>query len=169
MKKSFFIKGAAVIAMTAAMSAPASAGCQNGSQYCTASSHSSSSWTSQGSYGAQFVPFSSSASMQGPVHLNGLGANEFLQPTSCPVTVNGLGAGEKVLGCYSVMKKTQRVQRQYVQVVHPVIYVRYPVPTPVYHVPVPVPTPVYYPVYHPMPVCAAPMMPRPQMPRSCGW
>lgn len=55
----------------------------------------------------------------------GLGQNESLQPTSCPVNVHGTGEG-RVLGCYNVVKPVARTA--YYRVVRPVIYVRYPVP-----------------------------------------
>jgi len=55
----------------------------------------------------------------------GLGYNESLQATSCPVNVHGTGEG-RVLGCYNVVKQVP--QTTYYRVVRPVIYVRYPVP-----------------------------------------
>lgn len=55
----------------------------------------------------------------------GLGANESLQATNCPVGVYGTGEGQ-VLGCYNVVKPVP--QTTYYRVVRPVIYVRYPVP-----------------------------------------
>jgi len=55
----------------------------------------------------------------------GLGANESLQATNCPVNVYGSGEGQ-VLGCYNVVKPVP--QTTYYRVVRPVIYVRYPVP-----------------------------------------
>lgn len=55
----------------------------------------------------------------------GLGYNESLQPTNCPVNVHGSGEGT-VLGCYNVVKPVP--QTTYYRVVRPVIYVRYPVP-----------------------------------------
>jgi len=166
MKKYIILKSVAALILSAGMSSAASAGCGNGSLYCSASSHgSSASWSSHQAQALSYapaprmVPFTSQAPMGGPVSIEGLGANEFLQQTSCPVNVNGLEAGQKVLGCYSVMKQTPRVAYHHVQVVHPIIYVRYAVPTPVYHVPVPVPTPVY----QPMMTCGIPMMPPPMM------
>ena len=74
----------------------------------------------------QVIPFTSTASVPG------LGANESLVPTSCPVNVYNPG-GAKVLGCYSVSKpKPMPLPRvNYTRVVRPVVYVRYPVPTPV--------------------------------------
>ena len=67
----------------------------------------------------------------------GLGANESLQSTNCPVNVYN-PTGARVLGCYNVVKQVP--QTNYVRVVRPVVYVRYPVPTPVavpYYVNVP--------------------------------
>lgn len=64
--------------------------------------------------------------------LAGLGANESLQPTSCPVSVHN-PTGAKVLGCYNVVKPKPVVRTvvrpipTVYQVVRPVIYV----PTPV--------------------------------------
>lgn len=55
----------------------------------------------------------------------GLGYNESLQATNCPVNVHGTGEG-RVLGCYNVVKPVP--QTTYYRVVRPVIYVRYPVP-----------------------------------------
>jgi len=57
--------------------------------------------------------------------VTGLGANESLQATSCPVSVYNPGGG-KVLGCYNVVKPVP--QTTYYRVVRPVVYVRYPVP-----------------------------------------
>ena len=55
----------------------------------------------------------------------GLGMNESLQATNCPVNVYGAGEGT-VLGCYNVVKPVP--QTAYYRVVRPVVYVRYPVP-----------------------------------------
>lgn len=55
----------------------------------------------------------------------GLGLNESLQATSCPVSVHN-PSGAKVLGCYNVVKPVP--QTTYYRVVRPVVYVRYPVP-----------------------------------------
>ena len=57
--------------------------------------------------------------------VSGLGFNESLQATSCPVSVYNPGGG-KVLGCYNVVKPVP--QTSYYRVVRPVVYVRYPVP-----------------------------------------
>lgn len=57
--------------------------------------------------------------------VTGLGANESLQATSCPVSVYNPGGG-KVLGCYNVVKPVP--QTTYYRVVRPIVYVRYPVP-----------------------------------------
>ena len=57
--------------------------------------------------------------------VTGLGANESLQATSCPVSVYNPGGG-RVLGCYNVVKPVP--QTTYYRVVRPVVYVRYPVP-----------------------------------------
>ncbi len=96
------------------------------------------------------VPFSTATTNIASHRLSGMGSNEFLSPTTCPVSVYNPNGG-KVLGCYSVSKPapvrrhvqvyTPRVHT--VRVVRPIIYVRYPVP-------VPVPFPVYQqaPVYN---------------------
>ncbi len=55
----------------------------------------------------------------------GLGYNESLQATNCPVNVYN-PEGARVLGCYNVVKPVP--QTSYYQVVRPVVYVRYPVP-----------------------------------------
>jgi hypothetical protein len=64
----------------------------------------------------------------------GLGHNERLHPTTCPVAVHN-PQRHQVTGCYKVVKqwtppKIQRPvpQRVYYRVVRPIIYVRYPVP-----------------------------------------
>jgi hypothetical protein len=57
--------------------------------------------------------------------VQGLGANESLQATNCPVNVYGAGEG-RVVGCYNVVKPVP--QTTYYRIVRPVIYVRYPVP-----------------------------------------
>lgn len=65
---------------------------------------------------------------------SGLGQNEFLHGTRCPVLVQNPEA-HKVLGCYKVVKKwtPPKIHRPaprqvYYRVVRPIIYVRYPVP-----------------------------------------
>lgn len=76
--------------------------------------------TPQGNNHPQMIPFSGK--------LQGLGANESLTPTTCPVNVYNPN-GNEVLGCYNVVKTTPPVQVQnYIRVVRPIIYVRYPVP-----------------------------------------
>lgn len=121
----------------------------SGSSYSSAPSYSSSTSFSSGSsfagvmssgladatYGTGSI---SSAYEGGNVELfgfsgsttsvPGLGLNESLQSTNCPVNVfNPTGA--RVLGCYNVVKQVP--QTSYVRVVRPVIYVRYPVATPI--------------------------------------
>lgn len=89
--------------------------------------------------GNTIVPFSTTTANISNYRVNGMGANEFLTPTTCPVSVYN-PTGAKVLGCYAVSKRapvrvrTQRVRT--IRVVRPIIYVRYPVP-------VPIPYPVY--------------------------
>lgn len=65
--------------------------------------------------------------------VTGLGVNESLQATNCPVAVHN-PSGAKVLGCYNVVKPKPVVRTvvrsvpTVYQVVRPVIYVRTPVP-----------------------------------------
>lgn len=73
-------------------------------------------------YGSDGNTFSFSGS---PASIPGLGANERLQATNCPVNVHDNGEGT-VLGCYNVVKPV--AQTAYYRVVRPVVYVRYPVP-----------------------------------------
>ena len=166
MSISHLYKAAAVAIATLGLSSTAFAGCNSGS-FCGASS---SSYSSYSTVSPQVVPFQTTVSNVSNVRLAGLGANERLCPTQCPVNVHNPNGG-KVLGCYNVCKTAPVVNTSYVQtyvrVVRPIIYVRYPVPTPV-EVPVylPPPAPVCAPA---MPVCA-PMAPtcRPVAPR-CGY
>jgi len=84
--------------------------------YASGSQSGSSSYSSN----TQIIPFSGVP--------QGLGANESLVPTNCPVNVYNPNGGD-VVGCYSVVKTRPPVAVQnYVRVVRPVIYVRYPVP-----------------------------------------
>ena len=88
------------------------------------------------------VPFTTTTASDSGFRVPGMGSNEFLSPTECPVSVYNPQGG-KVLGCYSVSKPapvkvhvpapvtvTVPTYRT-VNVVRPIIYVRYPVPTPV--------------------------------------
>lgn len=165
MKPSVLIKGAMALALTAGFSASANAQCSNGSLYCGSSGSTIQPLSSYNSGAAQYIPFSSNASTSGNISIAGLGANESLTPTSCPVNVNGLQSGESVLGCYQVMKQNQSTVRYHygapntVRMVRPIVYVRYPVPTPVYRIPVPVPTPYPAPMFRPG--CGGPMLPPP--------
>jgi len=183
MKPSVFVKSAVALVMTAGFSATAGASCGN-SLYCgTTSGSSSISPLSSYNHSGQYVPFSSTQSTSGNITLPGLGANESLTPTSCPVNVNGLQSGQSVLGCYQVMKQTPQPTVRYhvgapntVRVVRPIVYVRYPVPTPVFGVPYAVPTPVYHrgynarylPAFRPG-MCRGPVMPNPMYFGRCGW
>ncbi len=54
----------------------------------------------------------------------GLGHNESLRATSCPVNVYNPNHGQ-VLGCYNVVKPV--AQTHYYRIVRPVIYIHYPV------------------------------------------
>jgi len=151
-------KTAAATLAAISFASAASAGCGS-SMYCGHSGHSSmpslSSWSgassySSGSYTTTMSPIvadatygtgsisetytdTSSYSTYGfsgdTSSVAGLGYNESLQPTSCPVNVYGTSSGSTVLGCYNVVKPVQ--QTAYYRIVRPVIYVRYPVPVPV--------------------------------------
>lgn len=99
----------------------------------------------------RIVPFSTNSTNISRHRIAGMGANEVLTPTQCPVSVYNPNGG-KVMGCYSVGKIAPRttvtrtvVRRRIVphtvRVVRPIIYVRYPVP-------IAVPFPVYQPRPH---------------------
>jgi len=130
--------------------APSSYTYSSGTSYSTAPSYSSGSYTSgstnsysgvmssavaDATYGTGSI---SSAYEGGNVEMfgfsgsttsaPGLGYGEGLQATNCPVNVYN-PTGARVLGCYNVVKQVP--QTNYVRVVRPVVYVRYPVPTPV--------------------------------------
>jgi len=91
------------------------------SQYAASTYGTGSISSSYSAGGATIVPFTSSRPA-------GLGANESLVPTNCPVAVHNPG-GARVLGCYSIVKPRPPVPvTNFVRVVRPVIYVRYPVP-----------------------------------------
>ena len=147
------LKGTAVLVATVSLAGTASANCGAGA-YCGQTSsavQSFSSWS--GHSGGSFAPALSSFeadskygtgsisetysapstySFSGSTtSVPGLGANESLQATSCPVNVHGSGEGQ-VIGCYNVVKPVARTS--YYRVVRPVIYVRYPVPVAVPYV-----------------------------------
>lgn len=115
-----------------------------------------SGWMSAGAVRptSTVVPFSTTTTNISKHRIAGLGDNEVLTPTNCPVSVYNPEGG-KVLGCYAVGKIATGTRRQAhvqayaqaqahvqarvnVRIVRPVIYVRYPVPVPVYR-----PAPVY--------------------------
>ena len=121
----------------------------SGSSYSSAPSYSSStSFSSGSSFGgvlssaeadATYGTGSISSAYEGgnvqmfgfsgsPTSVPGLGAGEHLQATNCPVNVYN-PTGARVLGCYDVVKQVP--QTNYVRVVRPVVYVRYPVATPI--------------------------------------
>lgn len=97
----------------------------------------------------RIVPFSTNATNISTHRIAGMGANEVLTPTQCPVSVYNPNGGQ-VMGCYSVgtvaprrtttvtRTVTRRIVPHRVRVVRPIIYVRYPVPVP-------------FPVYQPHP------------------
>ncbi|NNC36143.1 MAG: hypothetical protein EX271_02210 [Acidimicrobiales bacterium] len=86
------------------------------------------------------VPFTTTSASLTNYRVPGMGANEFLSPTKCPVSVYN-PEGAQVLGCYQVSKpapvRVSVPNYHDVRVVRPIIYVRYPVPTPL-----PMPMPV---------------------------
>ena len=186
MKPTVLVKSAMALALTAGFSVTAGASCGN-NLYCGSSGSANLQPLSSYNSGAtQYVPFTSTASTSGNISIPGLGINESLAPTSCPVNVNGLQSGQSVLGCYQVMRQTTpkpTVRYHYgapntTRVVRPIVYVRYPVPTPVIGVPYPVPTPrpVFRPGFHPgfVPafrpgMCGGPVLPHPMMYGRCGW
>ena len=140
-------KGFAATAAALSFASIASANC--GSLYCGQLGHgtvpSISSWTpsaptpsystlssaqADASYGTGSISQAYSSydtqSFYGSASsVQGLGQNESLQATNCPVNVHGVDEG-RVVGCYNVVKPVP--QTTYYRVVRPVIYVRYPVP-----------------------------------------
>lgn len=130
-------KSAAIVAATVSFASAASAGCGTG-MYCGQSAHyapqsSYSTLSAQqaaSSYGTGSISQTYSATNTygfsgSTTSVPGLGYNESLRATNCPVNVYGAGEGT-VLGCYNVVKQVP--QTTYYRVVRPVIYVRYPVP-----------------------------------------
>lgn len=110
---------------TAAASASAYASSTGGSAYASASANAVVSSAYQ-SHQYRQEGFSGT--------YGGLGPNEFLHPTSCPISVHN-PQGHQVAGCYKVVKRWTPPQiqrpaphRTYYRVVRPIIYVRYPVP-----------------------------------------
>lgn len=77
------------------------------------------------------VPFTTTSATLSNYRVPGMGANEYLSATDCPVNVYNPG-GAKVLGCYKVSKpapvRVSVPNYHTVRVVRPIIYVRYPVP-----------------------------------------
>ena len=148
-------KGAATLVATLSLAGAASANCSSGMYCGDAAANTMSNWSGQAgtsynvnspnslqSYSAmnsqqadstyatgsisQTYSDSSTYSFSGSTaSVPGLGHNESLQATNCPVNVYGTGEGT-VLGCYNVVKPVP--QTTYYRVVRPVIYVRYPVP-----------------------------------------
>jgi len=93
--------------------------------YSTMSSYDADSTYGTGSISQTYSDNSTYGFTGSPTSVPGLGYNESLQATNCPVNVYGTGEG-RVLGCYNVVKPVP--QTTYYRVVRPVIYVRYPVP-----------------------------------------
>ncbi len=137
--KTALVALAGIALPSAALTTAANAGCSGNVCYNqTSSLPSLGSWSgstsqrfssaTQYSTSAPTYSFSGSTST-----VSGLGPNESLRATSCPVNVYNPNQGQ-VLGCYNVVKPVP--QTTYYRVVRPVVYVRYPVP-------VAVPYPVY--------------------------
>ena len=93
--------------------------------YSTMSSYQADSTYGTGSISQTYSDTNTHSFSGSTTSVPGLGYNESLQATNCPVNVYGSGEG-KVLGCYNVVKPVP--QQTYYRVVRPVIYVRYPVP-----------------------------------------
>jgi hypothetical protein len=93
--------------------------------YTSMSSYQADSTYGTGSISQTYSDSSTYGFSGSPSSVPGLGYNESLQATNCPVNVYGSGEGT-VLGCYNVVKPVP--QTTYYRVVRPVIYVRYPVP-----------------------------------------
>jgi len=143
--KSQFIKSVAVIGTSFALAGTAFAG---GSHHSTLPSLSS--WSSHNSPTTSYSTLSSAEAdarygtgsisetytlsdsysfSSTSVSIPGLGHNESLRATTCPVNVHGASDEATVVGCYNVVKPIP--QTNYYRVVRPIIYVRYPVPYPV--------------------------------------
>ena len=136
---SLIFKAAAATVATLSLATAASASCGN-SLYCGQSTASyapttnytttMSSYQADATYGTGSISETYTANdtynfSGSTTSVAGLGHNERLQATNCPVNVHGAGEG-KVIGCYNVVKPVP--QTTYYRVVRPVIYVRYPVP-----------------------------------------
>jgi hypothetical protein len=97
----------------------------SGQSYSGMSSYQADSTYGTGSISQTYSDSSTYGFSGSTASVPGLGYNESLQSTNCPVNVYGSGEGT-VLGCYNVVKPVP--QTTYYRVVRPVIYVRYPVP-----------------------------------------
>ena len=93
--------------------------------YTTMSSYEADATYGTGSISQTYSDSNTYSFSGSPASVPGLGYNERLQATNCPVNVYGSGEGT-VLGCYNVVKPVP--QTTYYRVVRPVVYVRYPVP-----------------------------------------
>lgn len=93
--------------------------------YSTLSSYEADSTYGTGSISETYSDTSTYSFSGSTASVPGLGVNESLQATNCPVNVYDSGEGT-VLGCYNVVKPVP--QTTYYRVVRPVVYVRYPVP-----------------------------------------
>jgi len=145
-----FIKSIAVIGTSFALAGTAFAGGSHHSTLPSLSSWSSHNSTSTsystlsaaeadarygtGSISETYTLDDSYAYSGGTTQISGLGHNESLRATDCPVNVHGTSGEGRVVGCYNVVKPVP--QTTYYRVVRPIVYVRYPV-----HYPVPVAIP----------------------------
>ena len=98
---------------------------QPSQSYSTMSSYQADSTYGTGSISETYSDTSTYGFYGSTTSVAGLGHNESLQATSCPVNVHGVGEG-RVIGCYNVVRPV--AQTSYYRIVRPVIYVRYPVP-----------------------------------------
>ncbi|MEP3655983.1 MAG: hypothetical protein ABJO36_13900 [Litorimonas sp.] len=98
---------------------------QPSQSYSTMSSYEADSTYGTGSISQTYSDTNTYGFSGSTTSVPGLGYNESLRATNCPVNVFGAGEG-RVLGCYNVVKPVP--QTTYYRVVRPVIYVRYPVP-----------------------------------------
>ena len=111
---------------TQAYSEPAySSSSYSAPSYSTMSSYEADSSYGTGSISQTYSDMSTQSFSGSIASVPGLGSNESLRATNCPVNVYDTGEGT-VLGCYNVVKPVP--QQTYYRVVRPVIYVRYPVP-----------------------------------------
>jgi len=98
---------------------------QPSQSYSRMSPHQADSKYGTGSISETYSDMSTYGFYGSTSSIPGLGHNERLQATSCPVNVHGMSEG-RVIGCYNVVKPVAHTS--YYRIVRPIIYVRYPVP-----------------------------------------